>query len=312
MLATISVWRPWYVKYQHEQRVGMAKTLDANLCMKGVNFYDMAGMYGGGLYGLETAAIFKQPYSKGKDNDRLERMCKEQGVGMDIWVYLTLRNPTREAQVVKDAIARWNPKNVFLDVEGHAKRWKANTGAFLRAFGYQRTCNVLLQSYYRPKYHPEIDWRKWFSYRGDGGYIITGNSPQAYPYSDNVVPKMEAMLHEYDAILSPIGRTDMPWYPTLAVFKEHGWQATAPVLLKQMTYLESRLGELVVGYNFFRQDFLFDQDYTDIYILIGAMDTTPQPPTPPPVTTIGVDQFVIDEVHPGMKANWGYDGPEPI
>ena len=309
MLVTISVWRPWYVKWKHPQRVSMATELQTNLCMKGVNFSDVWG-YGGGLFGKETHPIFKNPYSKGKDNDSLERLCKDNSIGMDIWCYLTLRDPAREARVVNEAIARWNPKNVFLDVEADAKKWRANTGAFLRSLGYQRTCKVWLQSYYRPVYHPEIDWGKWFSYRGDVGYIITGNSPQAYPYSDNVIPRMEAMINEYNNILTPIGRADIPWYPTLAVFEEHGWKSTAPVLMKQMSYIEGRLEDQVVGYNFFRQDFLFNQDYSDIYVMIGAMDHENEPPIDPP--DIGVNEFVIDEVYPGMVEKWGYDGPKPI
>jgi len=280
--------------------------------MKGANFYDTGGLYGGGLYGLETAAIFKQPYSHGKDNDSLERMSKAEGVGIDIWCYMTLRDPAREARTIQDAIARWNPKNVFLDVEADAKKWKANTGAFLRSLGYQRTCSVWLQSYYRPFYHMEIDWHKWFTYIGDGGYIITGNSPQAYPYSDNIIPRYELMIQEYGKILSEAGRPDIPWYPTLPVFSEGGWTATAPVLEKGYNFLEKELGDCFVGSNFYRQDFLLDPKYQDIYSWILTLEATPTPPTPPPSTSVGVNQFVIEQVYPGMQAKWGYTGPKPV
>lgn len=273
----LSTWRPWTnTKVSIAERVAMAKANGAEICMKGSN-----ATY---IYGPETWNIFKTWPYKGKSNDDLERYCKEKGVPVQLWDFPYLQWPASSADAVNESIARWNPSDVFLDVEGsYAKNWRSNTGPFLRSLGVV-TVRYWLQSYRYPKYHPEILWDKWLSYKDPNGrYIIHGLGPQAYPIqSHDFASDFERMVDDYEALLARVGREDMPWFPTLPTFSESGWTPTVEDFIHGVDYLKDRLGDRLVGLNFWRQDFLFKPEFHPILVYIGTLFEPDVPPPPPP------------------------------
>ena len=309
MKIQIATWRPWYnLKVSYDERVAMYTNAKSSCAIKGVNR--------NGLYGEDTKLLFKTPPFKGKSNDDLERLCKIHNIMVDLWVYFYLDNPVGETNALKVAIERWNPDDVHIDVESEAKKNKKYTGAWIRALGKVRP-RTWLQSYRVPQLHPEINWTKWLSYidLNNGGYVIDGIGAQMYPVGWTTIEQWIAdfarALTQYERICKTVKRPDMPWFPTLPTFSEHGWTPTADCMAAGIEFLQRELGDRLVGIQFWRQSFLFKDEFDDILALIYSLDNTPSPPLPPLPTTKPVNQFVIEDVYPGMVDNWLYHGPMP-
>jgi len=300
MRIILSPWKPWNDRsVSLQDRIDMAKGANAEICMKGSD--------GTRLYGPNTWNIFKiWPY-KGKSNDDLERLCKQNNVKVQLWDFPYLQYPAGSARAVNDSIARWNPTDVFLDVElWYAKRYPYNTGPFLRSLGDVRV-RFWLQSYRRPDYHPEIVWLKWLKYKDpQGRYIIHGLGPQAYPiWSKDWVADFKRMVDEYEKLLKIAGRQDIPWFPTLPTFTERGWAPSVVDIIQGVDYLKERLGERLIGLNFWRQGFLFKDEYAPILSYIRTL-YEPEPPPPPSAR----DDWYTD-IHGFARAS-GYPPPNPI
>ena len=274
MKVNLSTWKQVWTNASItlKDRVDQAKKVRADICIKGTN--------ASSLYGPETWGIFRfWPY-KGKSNDDLERLCKANGVKVQLWDYPYLQYPQGSADAVNESINRWNPQDVWLDIEGnHAKNYPGGTGPFLRGLGVARV-KFWLQSYRRPDYHPGIIWSKWLKYKDpQGKYIIHGLGPQAYPIgSSDWAADFKRMVDEYEKILGPIGRLDMPWYPTLPTFTERGWSPRLEDMIDGVDYLVQRLGSKLIGFNFWRQEFLFSDKYSSLLDYIGTLATPEVPP----------------------------------
>jgi len=238
------------------------------------------------VYGAEENLPW--PHNK-YSNDHLEQEAKAQGLEVDLWCYLSLRQPAVEAGAVKQANTRWNPRNIYLDVQGHAKPYGDNTGAFLRSLGrlYRHDgtpVKVRLQSYRRPSLHPEIAWVKWLTYVGqDNLYIIDGISPQAYYVgTQDSIADYSKMLLDYEKIEAEIRRT-LVWHVTLPTYREHGWQPTADSLEVGINFLRDELGDRLVGFNFYRLGWLMDERLSDVWAMLLAYDWGPgEEPEPEP------------------------------
>lgn len=272
----ISTWKPWTnVSVSLQNRVDQAKNANAEICIKGSN-----STY---IYGPETWNMFKVPPYKGKSNDDFEKLCKANGVKVQLWDFPYLQWPQGSANAVNESITRWNPTDVWLDVEGaYAKQYPGNTGPFLRSLGVARA-RFWLQSYRRPDLHPEIQWNKWLTYKDPkGNYLIYGLGPQAYPiYSKDWAADFKRMVDEYEKLTGAAGRADMPWLPTLPTFSEGGWTPTLNDFIDGVDYLKARLGERLQGFNFWRQDFLFKEDFKAILAYINTLYEQEIPPVEP-------------------------------
>ena len=252
--------------------VDQARVANAEICIKGSN-----ATY---VYGPDTWNIFKVWPYKGKSNDDLERLCKQNNVKVQEWNFPYLQYVAGSARANNDAIARWNPADVFWDIEGrYAKDYPGNTGPFLRSTG-NVTVRYWLQSYRRPDLHREIRWNKWLTYKDPmGKYIIHGVGPQAYPiWSTDWPADFKRMVDEYEKLLAAAGRPNIPWFPTLPTFSERGWTPRVDDMIHGVDYLKSRLGERLVGLNFWRQDFLFKPEYAGILSYINTLYVPDQPP----------------------------------
>jgi hypothetical protein len=303
MKVFLSTWKPWTTTtISLQDRVDMAKEARAEICMKGSN--------GTGLYGPNTWLIFKIPPYKGKSNDDLELTCKQSdnNVKVQLWCFPYLKYPQGSADAVNEAITRWNPTDVFLDAEGWwAKDYPSNTGPFLRALGDVKV-RFWLQSYRRPDYHPQIQWEKWLTYVDSSSqFIIHGLGPQAYPLdSQDFVSDYTRMVAAYAELLDQVGRPDMPWFPTMPTFSQGGWTPTVEAMMGGCDYLIEELGDRLIGFNFWRQEYLFKPEWIYMLRYINTLASdVPQPPQPIPQNV-----YIHDHLHPWAVTE-GYDGPSP-
>ncbi|MCK4821418.1 hypothetical protein KA005_36975 [bacterium] len=300
MRVLLSTWKPWNnVSVSLQDRVDMAKVANAEICMKGSN-----ASY---IYGPNTWNIFKVWPYKGKSNDDLELICKQNNLKVQLWDFPYLQYPTGSANAVNESITRWNPQDVWLDVEGgYAKNYPTGTGPFLRGLG-NVSVRFWLQSYRWPYYHPKIKWLKWLKYKDPlGRYIIHGLGPQAYPmWSKDWLADFKRMVDEYEKLLVLAGRPDIPWFPTLPTFSERGWTPSVVDVIAGCDYLKERLGDRLVGLNFWRQGFLFKPEYAPILHYINML-YEPDLPPPPPVR----DDWFTDIQ--GFARASGYPPPNPI
>lgn len=283
----VSVWKPWSLalppnRISIQEQVKTAVTL-------GVRAIAIKGTNRNVIYGTKERML---PPWRNHSNDHIEQEAKRQSLDVDIWCWVDCRSPAIQAQAVKDAVARWNPRNVFIDCEGGvAKAYAHNTGAFLRSLGRLRRhdgtpVKVWLQSYRRPDLHP-IAWHKWLSYVGpDGLYLLEGIAPQAYYVgTQNSVADYVKMVEEYSKIEAEINRT-LNWHVTLPTYREHGWQPTANSLEAGIDYLRDELGDRLIGLNFFRLGWLMDERLTNIWAMLVTYDwgeaeePEPEPETP--------------------------------
>ena len=307
MKVFISTWQPWAWGNRNislQDRVDMAKNARAELCMKGT--------HATGLYGPNTWNMFKlYLWARGKSNDDLELLAKQNNLPVQLWCFPFLQYPAGSARAINDAIARWNPTDVFLDVElRYAKDYYYNTGAFLRSLGPVNDIRFWLQSYRRPDYHPEIVWNKWLTYKDPNGKrIIHGVAPQAYPMgSQDFVSDFQRMVTKYAKILDIANRRDIPWFPTLPTFSERGWEPTLDAMIGGVDFLKQELGSRLTGLNFWQQDWLLKTENTRMRTYIGTLASDVQPPSPP--TKVPQRIYIHDHLHPWAKTE-GYDGPNP-
>lgn len=283
-----SVWKPWRVA-TWPQFVPLDKQVEGALAL-GADAIAIKGTNRGVIYGARENFLPTSPYRK-YSNDDLEIVAKAQGLGVDLWCWVDLKDPAKQARVVQDATARWNPRNVKIDIEGSiAKRYIKNTGAFLRSLG--RLCRhdgtpvkVWLQSYRRPDLHRDkINWRKWLTYTGqDGEYLLDGVAPQAYyKHSQDSIGDYERMLKAHVKLEAEIGRRDLLWHVTLPTFKEHGWYPTAKSLEDGINFLRAELGDRLVGVDYWRLGWLFEKTGREVFEMLVAYDWGKEEPEPEP------------------------------
>jgi hypothetical protein len=278
----ISQWQPWArLSISLGDRVQQIQQVHGEACIKGSD--------GTALYGPDTWSRFKVWPYKGKSNDDFERACKNSGLKVQTWNFPYLQYPSGSANAILESNARWNPQDVFIDAEGsYVGNYPYNTGPFLRGLGVV-TVRYWLQSYRVPSYHPEVLWDKWLHYKDPNGkYIIHGLAPQAYPIgTQDFASDFKRMVDDYEKVLVRVGREDMPWLVTLPTFTEHNWYPTVTAMIEGVDYLKARLGSRLVGFNFWRQAFLFDPLYIPILTYIGTLyeeeeETTEPVPEPQP------------------------------
>jgi len=270
----VSVWKPWslaawpnYISIEDQVQAAVAL---------GVRSIAIKGTHRNVIHGVQEKLIW--PWDQ-HSNDHLERQAKAQGLGVDLWDWVDCQNPTGQASAIKQAVARWNPRNVKLDVEGAtAKKYAYNTGAFLRSLGRLHRhdgtpVKVWLQSYRRPDKHREIAWHKWLTYIGqDGQYLLEGIAPQAYYVgTQDSIGDYTRMLVAYDNLESEIHRT-LEWHVTLPTYRENGWQPTAESLEAGISFLRNELGDRLKGVDFFRLGWLMNDRLSDVMAMLMAYD----------------------------------------
>ncbi|TET82453.1 MAG: hypothetical protein E3J37_07235 [Anaerolineales bacterium] len=273
MDVVVSVWRPWrtatwphFISIEDQVKAAIAVQADA-IAIKGTN---KTWVYG-------AKENLPWPY-KAHSNDAMEQEAKAQSLAVDLWCWVDCKNPATQATRVKEATARWNPRNVKLDVEGGvAKKYAYNTGAFLRSLGrlYRHDgtpVKVWLQSYRRPDLHP-IAWHKWLTYTDQAGiYLLEGVAPQAYyAGTDDSLSDYARMLRAYDKLSLEIHRT-FDWHVTLPTYREHDWQPTAESLEVGIGFLRNELSDRLKGVDFFRLGWLMDKQLEDVRVMLAGYD----------------------------------------
>jgi len=269
-----SVWKPWslatwpnFISIENQVKAAVVLGVRA-IAIKGTN-RDV-------IYGAKEKML--PPYNQ-YSNDHIEQEAKAQGLEVDLWCWVDCKNPEAQAKAIKDAVTRWNPRNVKLDVEGGvAKKYAYNTGAFLRSLRRLHRhdgtpVKVWLQSYRRPDLHLEISWHRWLTYVGqDGQYLLEGIAPQAYYVgTQDSIGDYTRMLVAYDKLESEIHRT-LEWHVTLPTYRENGWQPTADSLEAGISFLRNELGDRLKGVDFFRLGWLMNDRLSDVMTMLIGYD----------------------------------------
>lgn len=284
---TVSVWMPWRTAYW-PQRVSIDEQVDLALAL-GVDAIALKGTNKNWVWGAKEN--FYNPVFKKNSNDAMEQATKAAGLEVDLWCFVNLRNPAAQARVIHEAVARWNPRNVKIDIEGTvAMGYIGNTGAFLRSLGvlYRHDgtrVKIWLQSYRRPDKHREkLDWLKFLTYTDhDGIHLLDGVAPQAYYIgTQHSVGDYTRMLEAYADLERQIGRRDLLWHITLPTFKEHGWYPSAQSLEWGIDFLRQELGERLVGVDFWRLGWLFEKTGREVKEMLIAYDWGRDEPPPDP------------------------------
>jgi len=280
---------PWRTA-TYPQRVSIDRQVNLALAL-GVDAIALKGTNKDWVWGAKEN--FLNPIFKKNSNDAMEQAAKAAGLGVDLWCFVNLKNPAAQARVIHEAVARWNPRNVKIDIEGSiAMGYIGNTGAFLRSLGvlYRHDgtrVKIWLQSYRRPDVHREkIDWRKWLTYTDhDGVYLLDGVAPQAYYMkSQDSVSDYTRMLEVHADLEREIGRKDLLWHVTLPTFKEWGWYPTATSLEWGIDFLRQELGERLVGVDFWRLGWLFEKTGQGVKEMLMAYNWGGEEPPPEPET----------------------------
>lgn len=303
MRVSSSIWQPWTLRESWSHDYTPTELMQplfaigpgARLAIKAVDLFEgksnAVGLYGPdpewSMFGLDKYA--------GRSNDHVVAEAQRQGWDVEGWVYIRLEYPHDEAQAVKRAIERWDLRAVYLDVEGHAKPRKHNTGAFLRSIGILRRSSgeripVYLQSYHSPLsyrawpdrkiwWHSEIDWRAWLTTQVAGEYVVTGLSPQAYPEpvvdEATFAARYRTIVEQYEWLATTYGRPfeELPWVLTVPTYKERGWLPPASAIRAGVDAAAELLGDRLVGVNAFRHGFLMtDQFAAHLQMLVDLHD----------------------------------------
>lgn len=270
----VSTWKPWstatwYGRHSIKEQVSGAVALGCDaISMKGQN---LKWVYGA----EENLSFIYKKYS----NDHLEREMKVQQLDCQLWGWADCEHPDLQADAWRRAIARWNPTTVKFDVEGAKAKANADkTGAFLRSLGPLKRhdgsrVKAYLESYYRPKYHPQIAWEKWLTYKDtDGNFILDGVAPQAYPMgSQDFVGKYELMLEDYRKLETLVGIA-FDWHVTLPAFHERGWHPEAAPLEAGIQLLRDELGIFFVGVEYWRLGWLLTDQGSEVRDMLAGFD----------------------------------------
>ena len=267
-----SVWKPWSTA-TWPQNISIEDQVKAAIAL-GANAIAIKGTNREWVYGAKENLL---PPGNKYSNDHMEQEAKKQGLEIDLWCWVDCLHPAEQAARIKEAVARWNPRNVKLDVEGAiAKKYAYNTGAFLRSLGrlyrHNGVCvKVWLQSYRRPDLHREIAWNRWLSYVGpDGVYLLDGIAPQAYYIgTQDSISDYRRMIIAYDELERKINRI-LNWHVTLPTFSEYGWKPTADSLEAGIGFLQDMLGNRLIGADYWRLGSLMTDQFADVReMLIG-------------------------------------------
>ncbi len=121
-------------------------------------------------------------------------------------------------------------------------------------------------------------------------------------------------VNSHDREMEAVGRTGVPWYPTLPTFVgtafegAPGWKPTPSSLEASVAWLKETLGERLVGLNFWSLDRkLYDmQQLYQSVASIKAPKRGPEAPSEP--TARQAWMAAIDSWARGM----GYSGPGPL
>ena len=296
----VSTWQPWATA-RWPQKKSIKEQVDLALAL-GVDAISMKGTNGGIIWGAKENMSFLYAANS---NDALEKEVKAQGMKVALWCWVDCEYPAPQARAIQEAVARWNPITVKLDVEGDKAKANAfNTGAFLRSMGPLKRhdgsrVRVYLQSYRRPDLHREIAWKSWLTYKDPSGvYYLDGIAPQAYyAGTQDSVADYTRMVKAYRSLERDFGRV-FDWHVTLPTYREYGWQPTPESLLDGIAYLREELKERLVGLDYWRLGCLLEEGFKDILVALMSLDFGDEEPTPESVPEPTPEPKIVDVLTP--------------
>lgn len=289
MIKLISTWKPWNLG-KIADAVRILDPIGDHFALKTVN-----ASY---LYGMNswTRLTF------GGDQVDFENALKEKGNQVSSWIVPYFKNWAVEADRIREANDLFNPVYTHWDIErfhGYSgvdsNGYLLNVGAFIRRVGRLPGTKTFFQGPRRIyafrngswiPYHPEVRAEKFLSYtdQATGEYIIDGIGAQLYPIgwngTANFIDQTRMDVDSQEELLRRVGRPGLPYFPTLAAFPERGWAPTVDELDAQIEYLKDRLGDRLIGINFWTSDWI--SELPDIWTYIRDLDLGENPAPDPP------------------------------
>jgi hypothetical protein len=275
MFKTLSTWKPWSISpvdriIQHAQELQAGE-----ICLKaadgkipyGVNAWVRARWGGATQYDLAD-------------------QVREAGLSLSIWVVPYFWDWAAEADAIVQAIQRYSPRAVFLDIERFKRSgffrgsnvdergFLRHVSPFLRRLG-RLPVPVYFQCPRRLDLHPEVHPALVLGTKSRGSYQIDAPAAQMYPVGATTVEAfladMRSSLQSQHALLEKVERATLPHYPTLPTFQHAGWSPPSGALLAALELLKESLGERLLGVNFWALDGLvkLPQLYAEVQQIPG-------------------------------------------
>jgi len=217
---------------------------------------------------------------------------QEKGIEVWGWQYVYHRYAAQEAEAANNRVDELGLDGFVIDAEVECKHKDKEAAQYMNRLDMD--VPVGLSSYRYPVLHQELAWQVYLA----GCDLVM---PQVYwQGSTNSGEQLAWSLKEYREFL----KTELPYIPTGSAYSVGAWHVTAEQVLKFMVAAQ----ELELpAVNFWR--WVTAKELPGVWETIAQFDYGTQPPAP-----VGkpVEQFVIEEVYPGMVENWGYDGPAPV
>ena len=211
-------------------------------------------------------------------HDRLAKRARLRGIEVSIWPVISLYYPEKQAQAIKDAYARYQPKRIVLDAErAWVLNYIANLPKLLTALG-RMPVPVGLGSYRRASLHQDMHWQTWLKHTVNGEYVIDFQAAQLYPIGWRKPKSWEFQFktdidsHEAEHIKAH--RPDIPWLPFMPAFSEgkfldtgEMWYPVVDGVAAAVDYMRARLGSRLLGFNVWSldQDLLRDKRLKPLY-----------------------------------------------
>ena len=200
-------------------------------------------------------------------HDRLAKRVRARGMDVSIWPVISLYNPAAQAQIIKDAYKRYEPRRIVLDAErAWVLNYIANLPKFLTSLG-RMPVPVGLGSYRRASLHQDMHWQTWLKHTVNGEYVIDFQAAQLYPIgwrrpvSWEFQFKTDIDSHETEHVKA--NRPDIPWLPFMPAFAEgrfldtgEMWYPVVDGVSAAVNYMRTILGPRFLGLNWWS----FDQD----------------------------------------------------
>lgn len=217
---------------------------------------------------------------------------KARGIEVWGWQYVYHRYAAYEADAANKRVKQFELDGFVIDAEGEVKHKKKEAAQYIDRL--EVGVPVALSSYRYPVLHQELPWDVYL----DGCDMVM---PQVYwEMATNPGQQLKRSLHEYREFLD----TNLPYVPTGSAYGRGAWHATPGQVLE---FMQTAKDLKLPAVNFFRWGTAVE--------IPGMWETIAQfdyGSGPPPPEGKSVDEFVLEEVYPGMKYHWGYGGLPPV
>jgi len=197
------------------------------------------------------------------------------------WHYVYGGLPATEASLAIQRVKQYGLDCYVIDAEGEYKGRRSQASTFMAVLrAGLPDVSIGLSSYRFPSLHPELPW---VEFRGKCDFDM----PQVYwMLAHNAGEQLRRSLAEIGQMTPRL-----PYIPTGAAFREHGWQPTVAEVVEFMNVATQELG--LGAYNFWEWQ-QARSILPDVWDAIAEYGGEPQPPPPSPArVAINTDKLNV-------------------